>query len=142
MQTFDLEKQKLRQEALIAKKNTIVAEFENYANSELYVKIRNISRVNWEIKPKRFQKKAVRNTAISSCCQAFYINSDTLSDFSKMSSTSVPDEYNQNIKSNKNKHSQNVNNPQCTHIRSEESDITNKHSLNNKVTNSLCSVNQ
>ena len=134
-QTFELEKHNLREEALIVKKNAIVAEFENYANSELYDKI-NISRVNWEIMPKHFEKKTLRNTAISFCCQAFSIDSysDTLSDFSSMSATSAPDNYNQNIKLNKNKHNKNVNNPQCTHIHPEESDITNKHLLNNKFT--------
>ena len=45
-QTFELEKEKLREEALIAKENATVAELENYAISEPYDKIRNISQVN------------------------------------------------------------------------------------------------
>ena len=59
-QTFELEKEKLREEALVAKENTTGAEFENYANSKPYDKIRNISRVNWEIMPKRFEKKSIK----------------------------------------------------------------------------------
>ena len=54
--------------------------------------------------PKQFEKKALRNIAINSRCQAFSINSysDTLSDISSMSSISAPDKYNQKIKSSKN----------------------------------------
>ena len=135
-QTFELEKEKLREEALIAKENATAAEFENYADNEAYDKIRKISCVNWEIKPKRFEKKAVRNAAISSRCQVFSIDSysDTLSDFTNMSSASAPDKYNQKIKSNKNKHNNIANKLQYTHIHLEESDIANKHSLNNEVT--------
>ena len=45
-QTFELEKEKLREEALISKENATAAELENYAISEQYDKIRNISQVN------------------------------------------------------------------------------------------------
>ena len=45
-QTFKLEKEKLREEALIAKENAAAAELENYAISEPNDKIRNISQVN------------------------------------------------------------------------------------------------
>ena len=127
-QTFELEKEKLREEALVAKENTTGAEFENYANSKPYDKTRNISRVNWDIMPKHFEKKASINTAIKPFCEAFFIDShsDTLSDISRISSTPDPDKYNQNIKSNKNKHDNSVNNPQCSHIHAKESDINNK----------------
>ena len=82
-QTFELEKEKLREEALIAKENATAAEFASFANSELYDTIRNISRVDWEIIPKRFNKKALKNSGICSRCQAFSIDSysDTLFDF-------------------------------------------------------------
>ena len=51
-----------------------------------------------------------------------------------MSSALAPDKYNQKIKSNKNKHNNIANKLQYTHIQLEESDIANKHSLNNEVT--------
>ena len=45
-ETFELEKEKLREEALISKENATATELENYAISEQYDKIRNISQVN------------------------------------------------------------------------------------------------
>ena len=84
------------------------------------------------------KKKALINILINSHYHAFSNNSysDTLSDFPSRSTTSTPDKYNQNIKSNKNNHN-NANIPQCTHIHLEVSDITYKHPLNNKVTSNI-----